>query len=222
MAADWSSVRVLCSFIRRDSCLSASWAHAGRRCLLRTWCQGGESGAHADTLSRPEMDAGESLACLSGTHILRQEAETAGAGDSARQNTKAEIGHDTWWTQMQREKLPSPPFSPLYSLSYTFSWTARFPGGGERRCLNHTGFQLTSDLHVICDSLMLPKVLKEASKKSLQSKNRGILCGKKRKEKNPCMLPEIHMLLSTPTKGQAGRQLKTTARNERRHELKGK
>lgn len=36
------------------------------------------------------------------------------------------------------------------------------------------------------------------------------------------MLPEIHMLLSTATKGQAGRQLKTTARNERRHELKGK
>lgn len=38
--------------------------------------------------------------------------ETAGAGDSARQNTKAEIGRDTWWTQMQREKLPSLPLPP--------------------------------------------------------------------------------------------------------------
>lgn len=41
------------------------------------------------------MDAGESLSCLSGTWILSEEAETAGAGDSARQNTKAEIGRDT-------------------------------------------------------------------------------------------------------------------------------
>lgn len=114
MAADWYSVCVLSSFIRLDSCLSASWAHAGRRCLLRTWCQEGESGAHADTLSRPENDAGESLPCLSGTHILSEEAMTAEAGDSARQNTKAEIGHDTWWTQMQREKLPSLPVFPPY------------------------------------------------------------------------------------------------------------
>lgn len=125
MAADWYSVRVLSSFIGPDSCLSASWAHAGRRCLLRTWCQEGESGAHADTLSRPENEAGESLPCLSGTHILSEEAMTAEAGDSARQNTKAaEIGHDTWWTQMQREKLPSLPIFPILhlQLSRTLPW----------------------------------------------------------------------------------------------------
>lgn len=53
-----------------------------------------------------------------------------------------------------------------------------------------------------------------------QSKHRDMLGGEKKQK--PCLLPEIHMLLSTATKGQAGRQLKTTARNERRHELKGK
>lgn len=61
------------------------------------------------TLSWAEMDAGESVSCLSGTQIFSEETETAGAGDSARQNMKARNGHDTWWTQTLEEKLPPPP-----------------------------------------------------------------------------------------------------------------
>lgn len=45
---------------------------------------------------------------------------------------------------------------------------------------------------------------------------------KEKKPKQTYVLPEIHMLGSRPNKGQAGRQLKTTAGNERRHELEGK
>lgn len=65
--------------------------------------------AHAATLSWAEMDAGEGVSCLSGTQIFGEETETAGAGDSARQNMKAKSSHDTWWTQTLEEKLPPPP-----------------------------------------------------------------------------------------------------------------
>lgn len=126
MVTAYYSVCAVSSFIHMDSCPSASWAHAGKTCLLRSWCQQGESRAHTAILSWSEMDAGESISCLWGTQIFSEETEAAGAGDSARQNMKARSGHDTWWTQTVVEKLcPPPPLSPLCLLSFSFSCAAR-------------------------------------------------------------------------------------------------
>lgn len=103
---------------------------------------------------------GESVSCLWGTQICSEETETAGAGDSARQNMKAKSGHDTWWTQTQEEKqLPPPPLfpsarysSPSAALRRNKTLEEEGKREKERRCS-----QLNSGLR----SLMLPKMFRE-------------------------------------------------------------
>lgn len=115
-----------------------------------------------------------------------------------------------------------PPLSPLYPPSFTFRWAARMPAEGKKETLESGWFPVelwpTWNLWFPDASQDIKRGFREILMG--QSKHRDMLGGEKKQK--PCVLPEIHMLLSTATKGQAGRQLKTTARNERRHELKGK
>lgn len=110
MVTAYYSACVLYCFILTDSCPSASWAHAGKRCLPRSWCQQGESRAHAAIRwAEPKWMQERASPASQGHRFSVRKQETAGAGDSARQNMKAKNGHDTWWTQTLEEKLPPPP-----------------------------------------------------------------------------------------------------------------
>lgn len=180
-----STVCVLFCFIRMDSCLSASWVHAGERCLLRSWCQQGES-----TYTELNWNGcrGESASCLWGTQIFSKETKAAGAGGSAKQNMKTKSSHDTWWTQTQEEKLPPPHpcFPPAcYSSPLAVLQINKTPEEDGKRGADAWIAVAPSWALTRCNawSLMLPEMFRKMQgsfKENFigQSKNHGMLVWK--------------------------------------------
>lgn len=126
--------------------------------------------------------------------------------------------------------------SPLSSLcarypSPTALWrwdkTPGEGGGEERRwCSDRCGSRLNSGLRCKVWPLMFSEIFRDIGGFKVSvigwSYRKTWYAGGKKERKKTRTLLESHVPLSRGSRGQAGRQLKTIARNERWHEMKGK